>query len=126
MWEGWTEQEVNDMIREVNLDINSMVNFHRQVLHSQFWLWTLVPVFGWISAPARWMYMQRNRRTYQSWAQSSRVALIGNDIVVVSLPQSCCTDPPQVVSEHHDVMSIRRHCDVNTRDFLCVLADVAA
>lgn len=96
MWEGWTEKEVAEMIREVQLDCNLMIAFHERVLRSQFWLWTLVPVFGWVSAPSRWISMKRNWQKYEAWARSSRVALIRNEIVVVSLPQCSCTDPPQV------------------------------
>eukprot|EP00892_Ulva_mutabilis_P009451 jgi/Ulvmu1/6879/UM031_0084.1 len=87
MWEGWTNDEANAMLREVQLDSTIMIEFHQRVLYSQFWLWTLVPAFGWISAPSRWASMQRNRRKYETWAKSSKVALIGTDIVVVSLPR---------------------------------------
>lgn len=89
------------MVREVHLDSISMIEFHQRVLQTQFWLWTLVPVFGWVSAPARWKGMRHNRRKYEIWAKSSKVALIAKDIVVVSLPQGTTNRDPQVWPAAH-------------------------
>jgi hypothetical protein len=105
MWEGWTPEEQLEIIKEVYIDRNGMVDFHQKVLKAQFWLWSLVPVLGCVSAPCRWKCMAESRRKYQEWAQSSHMALTSNAIIVVGLPSTRCPQQVQLIksedaSEH--------------------------
>lgn len=71
---------------QVYLDRHGMVSFHKKVLNSQFFWWSLVPVLGCATAAMRWKAMSESKRKYDSWAHASHMALTQHSVIVVGIP----------------------------------------
>jgi hypothetical protein len=86
MWSGWTDKERQEILSEVEIDVESLNQHHKSVARSQFLWWTLVPIFGCITAWCRYTSMKNSVRQYREWSDASKVAITGRSILVVSQP----------------------------------------
>lgn len=70
------------------LDRSGMVAFHRKVLNSQMFWWSLVPILGCATASMRWKAMKESKRKYGQWAHCSHMALTNASVIVVGVPDN--------------------------------------